>query len=610
MELETIVPTGPSPQQTAAIRHLLTLPPATYDTPDAFSRTTLMLARTYKTMFGKRELWAAYRALNTSDPKTYPMRTSLRLALLKKAVRSASGIVNVSVVMPGSRFSCKYNCKFCPSETVAAGAPKDMPRSYLSNEDAVQRAASVDFNAVRQVNTRIDALESNGHPIDKIEYRILGGTFSCYPHDVATTFIRDLYYTANTYYDDDPKRDPTSLEEEIAANAAARVHVVGVGVETRPDEITPAELIRFRNYGITRVELGVQHTNDDLLRRVNRGHGVKASKAAIRLLKDAGFKIEMHIMADLPGSTPELDKACYATVLRDDPDLIPDYLKDYPCLDVAYTEIKAWKADGRWTPYAERDGGALLHDVLIYRQQITPPWVRVNRIQRDFRPAVAANCGLGFTSDTLNTDLGDRVSRMAEARGIYCQCIRCCEVRDAKYETSEIQFITRRFTASGATEYFISAEVPRPNRPLLLGFIRLRLSTATATSPIPELCGRTALIRELHVYGTVCPVGEQADVATAQHRGLGSELLRQAEAASRAAGFERVAIIAGVGVRNYYRRFGYELIGTYMIKGIKRPIWPRISLILSIVAVAIVVYRLLRYQPPHLLQSAATYDTA
>jgi ELP3 family radical SAM enzyme/protein acetyltransferase len=598
MELETIVPTAPAPHLTEAIKYLLNQPPSAYDTPAAFGRTTLHLARVYRTMLNKRELWATYSALNTTDPVRYPMRTSLRLSLLKKAVRSASGIVNVSVVMPGSKFSCKYNCRFCPSETVANGAAADMPRSYLSNEDAVQRAASVGFDAGRQANIRFAALESNGHPIDKIEFRILGGTFSCYPHDVATTFIRDLYYAANTYYDDDPRRDPLSLEEEIAANASTRVHVVGVGVETRPDEITPAEIARFRRYGITRVELGVQHTNDELLRRVNRGHGVKASKTAIRLLKDAAFKIEMHIMADLPGATPDLDKACYAAVLRDDPDLIPDYLKDYPCLDVAYTEIKAWKADGRWTPYAERDGGALLHDVLIYRQQITPPWVRVNRIQRDFRPAAAANCGLGFTSDTLHTDLGDRVSRLAEARGIYCQCIRCCEVRTASYDATEIQFRTRRFTASGATEYFLSVEVDRPHRPLLLGFLRLRLSEITATSPIPELRGRTALIRELHVYGTVCPVGEQADTATAQHRGLGTELLRRAEQISRVSAFDRIAIIAGVGVRNYYRRFGYELIGTYMIKSIQRPLWiPRLYLIASIILAVYSVTRiLLKYQ--------------
>jgi ELP3 family radical SAM enzyme/protein acetyltransferase len=594
MELETIVPTAPAPHLVSAIEYLLSQPPAAYDTPAAFGRTTLQIARTTKSMVGKRELWATYSALNAADPVRYPMRTSLRLALLKKAVRSASGIVNISVVMPGSKFSCKYNCRFCPSETIANGAAKDMPRSYLSNEDAVQRAASVDFDAIRQVHVRFASLESNGHPIDKIEYRILGGTFSCYPHEVATTFIRDLYYAANTYYDDDPRRSPLTIEEEIMANAAARVHVVGVGVETRPDEITPAEIARFRRYGITRVELGVQHTNDDLLRCVNRGHGVKASKAAIRLLKDAAFKIEMHIMADLPGSTPDLDKACYAAVLRDDPDLIPDYLKDYPCLDVAYTEIKAWKADGRWTPYAERDGGALLHDVLIYRQQITPPWVRVNRIQRDFRPAATANCGLGFTSDTLHTDLGDRVSRLAEARGIYCQCIRCCEVRTAPYDSSEIQYRVRSFTASGSPEYFLSAEVDRPHRPLLLGFLRLRLTT---TSFLPELRGRTALIRELHVYGTVCPVGEQADIATAQHRGIGTELLKRAEKISRTAGFKRIAIIAGVGVRNYYRRFGYELIGTYMIKDIHLIAWyPLMYIIAAIVVVILsVVHMLLKY---------------
>jgi ELP3 family radical SAM enzyme/protein acetyltransferase len=220
-----------------------------------------------------------------------------------------------------------------------------MPRSYLSNEDVFRRAAAVDFETVKQVHNRLDILETNGHPIDKLEYRVLGGTFSCYDHSITDTFVRDLYYAANIYRQTSgcsTTRAPLTLEEEQTLNEVARVHVVGLGIETRPDEITVAEIIRFRRYGVTRVEIGVQHTDDTLLRKVNRGHSVKASKRAVKLLKDYGFKVEIHIMTDLPGATPEGDMECYKEVLTGE-DLIPDYMKDYPCLDVDFTEIKNGK---------------------------------------------------------------------------------------------------------------------------------------------------------------------------------------------------------------------------------------------------------------------------
>jgi ELP3 family radical SAM enzyme/protein acetyltransferase len=610
-EIESCVPSGPLPAVAAIVRTLLSMDPSEYATPVAFNKLQLRFAREHKMMVGKKELLRAYRDLHVSDPVGFPMKPMLRRALLKCAVRSASGIVNISVVMPGGRFSCKYNCKFCPNEP-------GMPRSYLSNEDAVARAASVEFDAVRQAHVRFDTLLENGHDVDKIEYRILGGTFSCYPHDVAITFLRDLYYAANTYNDED-LRERRSLAEEIAANATAEIHVVGVGVETRPDEICDAEIVRFREYGITRVELGVQHTSDDLLRRLGRGHGVAASRRAVRLLKDAGFKIEMHIMTDLPGATPEMDKECYRTVLQGDNSLLPDYLKDYPCLDVAFTEVKAMKERGEWTPYAEVEGGKLLEDVLIYRQQITPACVRVNRVQRDFRPACGANGGLGFTSATLTTDLGDRVHKAAVARGIYCQCIRCREVRGASYRDDEIKYYVHGFHASGGEEWFVSAEVdPQPNevrpranafaehssakvdrqpRSLLLGFIRVRHSAGTQTCAIPELrLGRTALVRELHVYGTVTSVGVGAATGT-QHRGIGRRLLEMAEmiVCSHA---DRLAIIAGVGVRNYYKKFGYNLEGTYMVKTLSPPPvrnGARIAFVGMWICLVLCVLRMLKY---------------
>jgi ELP3 family radical SAM enzyme/protein acetyltransferase len=551
---------------THMVKDLQAMPVESYDNRVVFMSTMIKLAKKYGQNMNKRWLSVAFKQLSTADPIAYPISSPLRFAIIKKGIRSSSGIVNISVVMPPDKFSCKYNCKFCPNETIANGATVDMPRSYLSNEDAVRRGAIEGFDATRQVWIRFKALEDNGHPIDKIEFRLLGGTFSCYPHEVADVFIRDLYYAANTYRTDPmERRSPLTLEEEHSLNTNAKIHVVGVGIETRPDEIKPSEIIRFRRYGITRVELGVQHTNDAILRGVNRGHGIKQSKQAIKLLKEYGFKIEMHVMTDLPNSSPEEDKLCYTKILQTDPDLIPDYMKDYPCLDVAFTEIKKWKADGRWKPYAEQNGGKDLYDVLIYRQQITPKWVRVNRIQRDFASAREDNGYLGFTSDTLQSNLGDMIKRMAEAKGIFCQCIRCSEVRHEKFSPEEIQYTPHTFIASDAREYYICAEVPRPNRNLLLGFVRLRLCTTLQESILPELVGKTAMIRELHVYGNVTPVGT-GSVGSAQHMGIGKILLQMAEEIAIRADYKKMAIISGIGVRGYYRRNGYVLNGTYMMR--------------------------------------------
>ena len=535
--------------------------PSTYFTAETLAKEIQRLQKKYKCVPSKFALLQQYKALQLNNP-------SLQKALTVKAIRSESGILNISVSLPPDRFSCKYNCHFCPNEP-------GMPRSYLSNEDVFARASKVGFHAAEQVWSRLDALKANGHPIDKLEFRVLGGTFSCYNHAITDEFIRDLYYAANTYNDPAPlhqRRLPESLESEQERNRTTKPHVVGLGIETRPDEITPAEIIRFRRYGVTRVELGVQHTDDALLRRVNRGHGIKQSKAAIRLLKDYGFKVEIHIMADLPGATPEGDRECYRQVLQG-PDLIPDYLKDYPCLDVSFTKVKEWKEQGIWTPYAERTPNAQdLQDVLIYRQQITPKWVRVNRIQRDFRPDHLP-CGtsqLGYNSTSIKSNLAQIVKEAAEARGIYCQCIRCCEVRDQSYNPQEIQYYTHAFQASGATEYFLSAEVPRPNRPLLLGFLRLRLSEALRDSILPELQGATAMIRELHVYGKVQEVGESVgNVGATQHFGIGKRLLEMAEDLAKKHQYDRIAVISGIGVREYYARRGYELNGTYMIKSLQ-----------------------------------------
>ncbi len=539
------------------INELLDMPTSSYENNEALTKTLRLLSRKYKTIVSKKDLSETYLKLSNENSKKYVKNHPLRFAVMKKAVRSSSGIVNISVVTPPDRFSCKFNCHFCPNEP-------GMPRSYLSNEDAVARAASVDFNTVKQVHKRFENLEKNGHPIDKIEFRVLGGTFSCYDKEIIDEFIRDLYYAANTYYDN--REEKYSIQKEQELNVYSQIHVVGLGVETRPDMINLNEIIRFRNYGVTRVELGVQHTNDDILRKVNRGHLVKHSKYAIKLLKEYGFKIEIHIMADLPNSSPDLDKECYEKILKSDPDLIPDYMKDYPCLDVDFTEIKKWKADGRWKPYAEIEDGKYLHDVLIYRQSITPVWVRVNRIQRDFRPS--CNGVLGFTSETLETNLGDVVTRKAEALGIYCKCIRCSEIKHEKFNIHDITYKIYNFIASGAQEYFICAVIEDKHRDILLGFIRLRLCNSLNESVIPELVGSTAMVRELHVYGQVNSVGTHLN-SGAQHRGIGKQLMKAAETLAIKHSYEKLAVISGIGVRGYYAKLGYSLEGTYMIKHLK-----------------------------------------
>jgi ELP3 family radical SAM enzyme/protein acetyltransferase len=579
-DIEDIKPTYfiPNPPVSKLIlKDILKMDPSNYKDTEALNASFRLLAKKYKYQSSKRELGLIYRQLIKINPDTYPYIETLWNTLINKSIRSESGIVNVSISLPPDKFSCKYNCHFCPNEP-------GMPRSYLSNEDVFARASKVDFDTVKQVYNRLTVLEKNGHPIDKLEFRVLGGTFSCYDKDVTDTFIRDLYYAANTFYEDG-ERERLSIEEEQIINVTAKVHVVGLGVETRPDEIDDDEIIRFRRYGITRVEIGVQHTDDNLLRKVNRGHLTKHSKKAIKLLKDYGFKVEIHIMADLPGATPEGDMKCYEDVLQGQ-DLIPDYMKDYPCLDVDFTKIKEWKAEGKWLPYAEKTPDAAdLKRVLVYRQKITPPWVRVNRIQRDFQEAREDN--LGYTSNSIKTNLAQLVKDEAEREGIYCQCIRCCEVSNEKYDKNDIQYLVRNFTASGATEYFVSAEIPRPNRPLVLGFIRLRLGDALENSIIPELKGKTAMIRELHVYGRVKQVGFK-DKSGSQHFGIGKNLLSIAEQLSMKNGYNQVAIISGIGVRDYYRKQGYELRGSYMMKEIPQ------TFILWLVSLLIAFYNILR----------------
>ena len=466
------------------------------------------------------------------------------LKLKKKRCRSWSGVLVVTVVMRPDKFSCSFDCKYCPNEP-------GQPRSYLSTEPAVARANRYDFDAVKQFNSRLDTLQQNGHTLNKIEIIVLGGTFSTYPRSYQYEFVRDLFYAANTYTESG--RSKMDMIDEQHMNESAKYRIIGISLETRPDLITKHELMRFRLLGCTRVQIGIQHTNDEILRLINRGHDAQCSINAMRLLKNYGFKVDAHIMPDLPGCTPELDKKMMEDILTSQ-DYQPDYLKIYPCLDVQHTEIREWKHDGRWTPYAEREGGRLLLDVCMHAKQLSRYHIRFNRIQRDFpeeRPGI-----LGYCSENIRPNFRQILQNECTKKGITCKCIRCREVRHNRM-TDTCIFVDK-FDASGAKEVFISCA--NKDRSVLYGFVRLRVGDETIHG--------AALVRELHVYGVIQDIQSAPNCNGVQHKGIGKILMAFAELYAVWYMTPKVCVISGVGVRGYYRKLGYDLEthGYYMIK--------------------------------------------
>lgn len=459
-----------------------------------------------------------------------------------KAVRSWSGVLVVTIVTRPDKFSCPNNCHMCPAEP-------GQPRSYLSSEPAVARANRHDFDAIKQFNARMTMLHDNGHTLDKIEIIVLGGTFSSYPKDYQKEFISDLFYAANTFTDT-VKRPKLSLQDEKEINETANKKIIGISLETRPDHINKYELRRFREYGCTRIQIGVQHTDNEILKIINRGHTIEQSIKAIRLIKEAGFKLDVHIMPDLPGTTMENDKEMIQKILNNE-EYQPDYLKLYPCLDVEFTEIRKWKEEGKWKPYAEENATNLL-DVCLEAKIHSKEYIRYNRIQRDFpeeKPDV-----LGYSSKHIRGNFRQMLQLYAKKKGYICKCIRCREVKKNKITRPILN--SQEYNASGGKEIFIS--VDSKNHEHIYGFIRLRLNNNT---PVFKELENIALVRELHVYGFIQSTSktDKSKKAQVQHRGFGKMLLAKAEMTAYLNGYNQIAVISGVGVREYYRKYGYHL---------------------------------------------------
>lgn len=488
----------------------------------------------------------------------------LERILTLNGIRSHSGIATVTVIT--EPYACPGRCVYCPTEARA-------PKSYLPNEPAVMRALRNDYDPYRQVRSRLAALEETGHPTDKVELIIKGGTWSFYPEGYQRTFIQRCFDAANDFAHGarlgtegkSAALEPGASSLERGAlfqaqriNETAKSRLVGITVETRPDYVHEEEIRRLRELGVTRVELGVQTLDEAILELIVRDHGTAEIRLATQRLKDAGFKVAYHLMPNLPGATPRDDLAS-ARALFDDPAYRPDALKLYPCVVLDTAELHDWWREGRYHPY---DDETLL-ELLIRIKQLVPPYVRLERVIRDI-PSTSIRAGC------RTTNLREEVQRRMRERGLCCRCIRCRQVRDDA--SGRFVLVRRAYEASDGVELFLSFEDPSTDR--LASLLRLRIPAHAPTTNVGGGARRhwlpvlqdAALIRELHSYGAHLPLAHHRDDAV-QHHGFGRRLMAEAERIAREEfGLRRVAVISGVGVRDYYRRLGYELEDTYMVK--------------------------------------------
>jgi elongator complex protein 3 len=484
--------------------------------------------------FAKDQIVAAYRRFCDAGTLTFDRETLRRLQM--KPVRTLSGVATVTVLT--KPFPCPGECIFCPTDV-------RMPKSYLADEPGAIRAEYHHFDPYATTFSRLQALENIGHPTDKVELLILGGTWSYYPADYQEWFIQRCFDALNG-------EDSTSLEDAQRRNETAARRNVGLVIETRPDYVDAAEVQRLRRYGVTKVQLGAQSLDDRILDLNRRGHSVEQTRAAVALLRAAGFKLHLHWMPNLLGATPESDLDDYGR-LWDDPGLRPDELKIYPCALVREAELVRWWERGEYRPYTDDELVALIAEC----KTRTPRYVRLNRIIRDIP---AGHVVAGSTASNLR----EVVQRRLREEGRRCQCIRCREVKGQKV-LGDLSLQTETYATTGGEERFLNINTPEDR---LAGFLRLSLPTpaATALTGLSELDG-AALIREVHVYGPVVRLGEQAE-GEAQHLGLGGRLIAEAERQARAAGYPRLAVIAAVGTREYYRKHGFEVEGLYMTRSI------------------------------------------
>ena len=459
---------------------------------------------------------------------------------MKKSTRTISGVTPVAVMtLP---MKCPGKCIYCPTFSAT-------PQSYTPESPAALRAKQCGYDARRQIELRLKILSEMGHPTDKVELIVMGGTFLASPEDYQYQFIQDSYDALNG-------RESATLEEAKRLNETAEHRCTGLCIETRPDWCGPEEIDRMLAFGTTRVELGVQTLDNEIYRLVKRGHEVEDVVESTALLKEHGFKVHYHWMPGLPGSTPAEDLELTKTLFTD-ARFKPDGLKLYPTMVVEGTELEKWYRDERYQPYDFNTMTNLLVDI----KSIVPRYVRISRVLRDIPPK--------FIVAGLRDSLREVIKGRLKQQAIECKCIRCREYGHRLqngWEVGRPEMVRMDYEASGGKEIFLSFE---DENETLFGLLRLRIQSKPVAGLGQGNGGNLALIRELHVYGAEVSLHER-NPAAAQHKGLGKALLREAE---RIAGEEykvrTMVVLSGTGAKEYYRtEFGYCSQGDYMVKSL------------------------------------------
>ena len=535
-------------------------------------------------LYSRSDLIHAWRQLaGTQGLPRCEEREDVLLRLRRKPQRSASGVTPVSILT--RPHPCPGECIFCPADL-------RMPKSYLADEPGAQRAEQNAFDPYLQTWTRLQTYWHTGHPTDKIELIILGGTWSFYPEHYQIWFIRRAFDALHDFgrgidrraevlealrartalhpaaprvtaqvdgrlmqrnynqvvhevWRGELQRSPLSematweeLEAAHLENEIAPCRCVGLVIETRPDHISEAEVLRVRRLGCTKVQIGIQSLNDAVLAANRRGHDVAATRRALRLLRRAGFKIHAHWMPNLYGSTPSADILDYAR-LFDEPDFRPDELKIYPCSLIESAELMQRYEDGSWQPYSHDELLAVLTACL----RRTPEYCRLTRIIRDI-PSTDIVVGNQLTNfrQIAEEELAQQGERSRD--------IRAREIRQRRARLEELQLDEQRYRTSCSEEVFLQYITPQRD---IVAFLRLSLPT---DEPLTEELRDAAMVREVHVYGQSLRLGEAA-AGSAQHLGLGTQLLERAADLASAAGYARLAVISAMGTRDYYRRRGF-----------------------------------------------------
>ncbi len=511
---------------------------------DTIKRAFLRNNKQIKDIPKKSDLLAVYHKLVKKNKiKT---NTVLEKLLTKRAVRTLSGVSIITVLT--KPHPCPGKCVYCPDE-------KAMPKSYISDEPAAARALQLLFDPYEQIVRRIDALQKNGHPTDKIELIVKGGTWNAYPLDYQYWFILRCFQACNSRNLKSKIKNlkleleklKNSLIKEQSKNETARHRIVGLTLETRPDFINKKTVWQMREQGCTRVELGAQTIDDKILKTVKRGHGSTEIKNAMKLLKLYGFKVDLHLMPQLPGATPSKDLKMMKEIF-DNPDYRPDMIKIYPCTVVKNSELYTWLKKGKYKPYSDKK----LLETLIAFKTTVPRYVRISRLIRDI-PSHHIEAG------NKMTNLRQVIQTEMAKRGLKCNCLRCREIghvdsRKLKVESLKPKLFIDKYEASDGKEYFLSFEDIKRN--IVFAFCRLRVDK---NGLFP------AFIRELHTYGQSLEL-KTRNKKDSQHKGFGKQLVAMSEKICKDNNIDTLAVISGVGVKGYYKKLGFKENQTYLVK--------------------------------------------